>query len=47
MSSDDVMCDNLRRNVGRKLHLICLWRRRKTVVEKVNLQHCFVGSGRL
>jgi hypothetical protein len=42
------MCENLRKNVGRNLHLICLWRRRrKIVVEKVNFQHCFVGSGRL
>jgi hypothetical protein len=40
------MCENLRKNVGRKLHLICLWWRRKIVVEKVNLQLCFVGTGR-
>jgi hypothetical protein len=46
VSSDDVMCENLRKNVGRKLHLIYFQRRRKIVVEKVNLQHFVVGTGR-
>jgi hypothetical protein len=36
------MCENLRKNVGRKLHLICLWRSRMIVVENMNLQHWFL-----
>jgi hypothetical protein len=32
----------LEKNVGKKLHLLCLWRRRRIVVENMNLQHWFL-----
>jgi len=45
VSSDDVMCENLRKKC-KKTAFDMFVEEEEIVVEKVNLQHCFVGTER-